>query len=179
LEQRLQKVYRHSCEEGRAMAVVMCDIDHFKVINDTHGHAAGDEALILVAQTLDRTRREEDICCRYGGEEFTLLLKDTDGEQAFQIAERLRQAVESLRMEYEGKALTLRISCGVAAFPELHVKTGSELQLLADEALYSAKEEGRNRCMLHLGKGRFRDAKGWMIEAGEEQPPIRAPRIFD
>ncbi len=179
LEQRLQKVYRACCQEGSSMAVIMCDIDHFKAVNDTHGHGAGDDALVLVARTLDQERRRQDICCRYGGEEFTLLLENTAGDQAFQIAERLRQAVEALELVYEGTAIPLRLSCGVAAFPELHVKTGSELQLLADEALYTAKNEGRNRSMLHLGKGSFRDARGWMIEPEGEQPHTPPPRIFD
>ena len=117
------------------MAVIMCDIDFFKKVNDTHGHAAGDEALKLVASTLDSERRERDLCCRYGGEEFTVLLEATDGDAALRLAERLRQAVQALRFEFEGRSIPLTLSLGVAAFPELHIKTASELLLLADEAL--------------------------------------------
>ncbi len=178
LDSSLQAAYRRCCEEGRAMAVIMCDIDFFKRVNDTHGHAAGDEALILVAQTLEEQRREHDLCCRYGGEEFTVLLEDTAGEAALQLAERLRQAIEALRLVYEGRPIPLTLSAGVAAFPDLHIKTASELLLLADEALYEAKERGRNRCLLNQGRGVYRAASGTTLlpeEPPERKPP---PRIF-
>ncbi|MEM9596216.1 MAG: GGDEF domain-containing protein [Acidobacteriota bacterium] len=167
LEARLQIAYRRACDEGRPMSVIMCDIDFFKKVNDTHGHAAGDEALKLVAATLDSTRREDDLCCRYGGEEFTLLLERTDGDAALALAERLRQAVEALRLVYEGRDIPLALSLGVAAFPELYIKTGSELLLLADEALYEAKSRGRNQCLLHCGHGSFRPVVG---APGPERP---------
>ena len=90
LDSSLHRAFRRSCDEGTSMAVIMCDVDHFKQVNDTYGHAAGDEALKLVARTLDTERRETDLCCRYGGEEFTVLLENTSGEAALQLAERLR-----------------------------------------------------------------------------------------
>ena len=177
LEGSSQQVYRRSCEEGRSMAVIMCDIDHFKKVNDTYGHAAGDAALIQVAKALDRERRDTDLLARYGGEEFTLLLENTSGDMALQIAERLRIAVEAIDLVHEGQTILLTLSAGVAAFPELHIKTGSELQLLADEALYEAKEAGRNRCLLNLGLGAFRTATG--ATRGARVEPVREPpRIF-
>ncbi len=177
LERRLQEVYRQSCEEGTPMAVILCDIDHFKRVNDTYGHDAGDQALIAVAQALDRGRREQDLLCRYGGEEFTVLLEASNGELALAIAERLREAVASLDVVYEGQQLPLRLSLGVAAFPELHVKTASELLLLADEALYGAKEGGRNRSLLHQGRGRFIDSTGQRYGEIEQSRPD-VPRVF-
>ena len=178
LESSLHRSFRRSCDEGRSMAVVMCDVDHFKKVNDTHGHAAGDEALILVAKALDATRRDGDLCCRYGGEEFTLLLDHTSGEAALGLAERLRSAVREIDLVYEGRRIPLSISAGVAAFPELHIKTAGELLLLADEALYEAKQRGRDRCLLNLGRGAFRSTSG--IETpGDGAAATAAPRIFD
>lgn len=177
LERRLQEVYRQSCEEGTPMAVILCDIDHFKKVNDTYGHDAGDQALIAVAQALDRGRRDQDLLCRYGGEEFTVLLEASNGELGLAIAERLREAVASLDVVYEGQRLPLRLSAGVAAFPELHVKTASELLLLADEALYGAKEGGRNRSLLHQGHGRFIDSEGRRYGAISQSRPD-VPRVF-
>lgn len=160
LESRMQRAYRRCMEDGVPMAVIMCDIDFFKKVNDTFGHAAGDEALKLVAATLDGERRDADLCCRYGGEEFTILLERTHGDDALLLAERLRRAVEALRFVFEGDPVPLTLSLGVAAFPELHIKTASELLLLADEALYEAKERGRNQCLLNIGRGAFRAPPG-------------------
>ncbi len=178
LERRLHEVHGRCLEEGGSMAVVMCDIDFFKRINDSHGHAAGDQALVAVAGVLDGARRESDLCCRYGGEEFTLLLAATDGETALAIAERLRQKVEALDFRVEDKRVPLTLSAGVAAFPQLFVRTAAELLLFADGALYEAKGRGRNRCLLDLGQGRYRDPQG-RIETAEDAAPVpEPPRIF-
>ncbi len=177
LDSSLQKAFRQSCEEGRSLAVVMCDVDHFKKVNDTYGHAAGDQALIRVARALDAERRENDLCCRYGGEEFALLLENASGEAALRLGERLRQAVARIDLVFEGQKIPLALSAGVAAFPELQIKTASELLLLADEALYEAKESGRNRCLLNLGRGAFRSPAG--TDLGRRRaPPVEPPRIF-
>ncbi|HXO19878.1 MAG TPA: GGDEF domain-containing protein, partial [Thermoanaerobaculia bacterium] len=178
LERRLQEVHARCLEVGGSMAVVMCDLDHFKRINDTYGHGAGDEALVAVAEVLGSQRRDGDLCCRYGGEEFTLLLDETTGETALGIAERLRQRVEALEFVAGEERVPLRLSAGVAAFPELHVKTASELLLFADGALYEAKRRGRNRCLLDLGQGRYQDPQG-AIETSQDIRPVPAPpRIF-
>ncbi len=177
LESSLQRAFRRSCDEGRSMAVIMCDVDHFKRVNDTYGHAAGDQALIAVARALDAARRENDLCCRYGGEEFTLLLEEASGEAALRLAERLRVAVAEIDLVFEGRSIPLALSAGVAAFPELHIKTASELLLLADEALYEAKRSGRNRCLLNLGQGAFRSVAGADL-GGRAKPVKEAPRFF-
>ena len=156
LDARMQSVFRRACEEGKPMAVIMCDIDFFKKVNDTWGHAAGDEALKLVAKTLDHQRRDSDLCCRYGGEEFTVLLENTDGEAALRLAERLRRAIAALQFVFGQNKIPLTLSLGVASFPELHIKTASELLLLADEALYEAKKRGRNQALLNIGRSAFR-----------------------
>ena len=178
LERGLQRAYRDCCDEGFSMAVILCDIDHFKKVNDTYGHDAGDQALVVFARTLDEHKRDGDLCCRYGGEEFTLLLERTDGRSALRLAERLRRAVEGIDFVYDGQPIRLTMSAGVAAFPELHVKTAGELQLLADEALYQAKEQGRNRVLLNQGRGHYLGIAG---DAPTEDDPGRErslPRIF-
>ncbi|HEX2164730.1 MAG TPA: GGDEF domain-containing protein, partial [Thermoanaerobaculia bacterium] len=178
LEKRLFDAFRRAVDEGLALAVVMVDVDRFKPINDRWGHAAGDRALAAVAGVLAQHKRTRDLLARYGGEEFTLLLEETDGATALAVAERLRRAVEEIELELDGPTLTLTVSAGVAAFPELHVKTPSELLLLADGALYEAKNRGRNRCLLDLGRGRYRAPDGAVLTGAEGPPQPAPPRIF-
>ncbi|MEM7480672.1 MAG: GGDEF domain-containing protein [Acidobacteriota bacterium] len=177
LERRLAEAYVRAVEGGGAFGVILCDLDHFKAINDTHGHGAGDQALIAVAQTLATHKRDRDLFARYGGEEFALLLEDIDGPTALTIADRLRQRVAEIDLEVEGRAIPLRMSAGIAVFPEVHIKTASELFLLADEALYQAKDHGRNTCLLQLGGGRYRHPDGRVL-GGEAVREARAPQLF-
>ena len=154
--------------------MVLCDIDHFKQVNDTWGHGVGDRALTAVAAALRSRLRATDICCRYGGEEFALLLDGVGVEQALETAERLRRRVETIELDVEGRPIELSISAGVAGFPQLLVADSAELLRLADEALYAAKENGRNRVLLALGRGRFRAPDGEIV--GEERP-LEPPRL--
>lgn len=178
LEARLSQAFDLCVEEGRSMAVVMCDLDRFKRINDKYGHAAGDQALLLIAQLLETHRRDSDVCCRYGGEEFALVLDDTDGVTALQVAERMRTAIENAIMEVDHKKIPLRVSAGVASHPELHVKDASELIELADEALYEAKRQGRNRCLLNMGESRYRQVDGTVIDPEKPPPKVEPPTLF-
>lgn len=183
LEQRLQQVYREVVDHGGSMAVLMCDLDHFKRINDTFGHAAGDRVLQAAARAFEgalRGKGERDLLARYGGEEFTVLLEGANGRDALQVAERLRGAVEELELSDEetGKEIPLTVSVGVAAFPDLWIQTPTELVLLADGALYEAKRQGRNRALLDLGQGRYRDGEGNLLEAEDPPAPPEAPRVF-
>ena len=178
LEKRLHEVHARCCETGAAMAVLLCDLDHFKRINDTWGHPAGDAALVAVAGVLKGMRRAEDLCCRYGGEEFILLMEATNGEDGLAVAERLRQSIEALDFQVEGQRVPLTLSAGVASFPDLYIKTGAELILFADEALYEAKRRGRNRCLLDVGQGRYMDVEGNVLTTEETAPAAEAPRIF-
>lgn len=138
--------------QGAPLSVIMMDLDHFKDFNDTHGHPAGDALLMEVARILENRCRKEDLACRYGGEEFFLILPETPLEVAFRRAEELRQAVMGLRLKYRGQILTATISIGVAAFP-INGSSHAALLQAADEALYRAKEGGRNRVETALVAG--------------------------
>jgi diguanylate cyclase (GGDEF)-like protein/PAS domain S-box-containing protein len=122
---------------------IMVDIDHFKRVNDTHGHEAGDEVLKAVAEALRSTARGADLVARFGGEEFVLVLPDTSAELAVRIAERLRLAIEALSTDVGGQIIRVTASFGVAQ----RAAQESQLEVLerADTALYSSKKGGRNR----------------------------------
>jgi len=125
-------------------AVLMMDIDHFKAVNDTHGHPAGDHVLQEVARVLAATVREEDTVARIGGEEFVVGSPYTNRLAAIVLAERLRAAVEALDIEFEGRAIPVTISIGIALRPQ-NGEALDELLAAADERLYVAKQRGRNR----------------------------------
>lgn len=127
----------------KALSVVFIDIDFFKHINDTHGHSAGDVVLREVAQAIKRSLRAVDIVGRYGGEEIVVGLVGADLARATQIAEELRTNIESMKLQVEGEDIAVTASFGVSA-----MRSGMSLQQLleeADEAMYQAKAEGRNR----------------------------------
>lgn len=129
---------------GRTFSTVIFDIDHFKKLNDTYGHAAGDFALVECAKTLSEAVRGQDTLARIGGEEFCVLLPDTNGEGAAQLAEKIRQRVEAIEITFDDQLITFTVSLGVAEVRESD--EGFETLLArADEALYRAKEGGRNR----------------------------------
>jgi two-component system cell cycle response regulator len=145
LEERLKEQWSHSVRLHEPMAVVMCDIDKFKAVNDEYGHQAGDAVLKSIAQILKSEAREIDRVGRYGGEEFLLILPGTVLDAAVTFAERLREKVENHTFAYEGGTLRRTMSCGVAAAPHPKVKDQEGLVRAADDALYVAKETGRNR----------------------------------
>ena len=147
-EERLHAEYKRHSRSGQPCSLVMFDIDHFKRVNDTYGHQVGDEVIRRIAQTLMRVDRDSDIGGRYGGEEFGVILPDTDAEGAARFAERLRAAVESLAVEHEGGTLHCTISLGVAPL-EPSVAGPDQWLERADQALYRSKEEGRNRYTLY------------------------------
>jgi diguanylate cyclase (GGDEF)-like protein/PAS domain S-box-containing protein len=133
--------------QGHSVSMVMFDIDHFKRINDSHGHIAGDRVLVALSHAVRKEMRLGDTFARVGGEEFVLLLPQSDPEQALQVAERLRRMIEELEID-AGAGLTLRItsSFGVATQGQT-VDTVDALYLAADTALYQAKDAGRNCVM--------------------------------
>jgi diguanylate cyclase (GGDEF)-like protein len=147
-DEYLPRLWRQAAEDGRALAILLVDVDHFKPYNDRYGHQAGDAALRRVAHTLQTcVRRPLDLVARYGGEEFTAILYDTDGSRATSTAESIRKRIEELGIEHrESRAsAVLTVSIGVAVVaPDLERTPGGALQL-ADEALYRAKSQGRNR----------------------------------
>lgn len=129
----------------RPMALLMVDIDHFKEINDKHGHLCGDYALRELSARVRAVVRKEDLFARYGGEEFAMVLLETGQEGSLPIAERLRQLVAEQPFQYEGQSFQVTVSIGVAAASGDDWLTTTELIRQADEKLYQAKHEGRNR----------------------------------
>jgi diguanylate cyclase (GGDEF)-like protein/PAS domain S-box-containing protein len=128
----------------RSLSVVLADIDHFKAVNDTYGHAAGDQVLRVFADLLKGSYRASDIVCRYGGEEFLILLPDMTSEGACARTEQLRAALARESIVFEDATIRVTASFGVATFPD-HRLTRDVLIAAADHALYEAKERGRNR----------------------------------
>jgi two-component system cell cycle response regulator len=129
---------------SRKLSLVITDIDHFKVVNDTYGHAVGDVVIKELGAILNRLKRETDIVARFGGEEFCLLCEETDTKGAMQLAERVRQELERTDFETELGKLKVTCSLGVATYPEL-AKSRETLFEAADRALYKAKHGGRNQ----------------------------------
>jgi diguanylate cyclase (GGDEF)-like protein len=144
LEESLAREEARARRNGLPLGVMMIDIDHFKRCNDTYGHAAGDAVLRAVGQYVMSLTRGEDIFCRYGGEEFVLIMIDTTARAVWERAEALRAGVEDLAIEHEGRALHVTLSIGVAMIPD-HARDGRSALKAADGALYRAKQGGRNR----------------------------------
>jgi len=136
--EEIERAHRHKT----GMAVIMADIDQFKQLNDDFGHLLGDEVLRQISSLFQQQLRKIDVVCRYGGEEFALLLSQTGPQHAVAVAEKLRRAVEG--WQFPGVARTITISSGVAVFPDQGI-TRDELISAADNALYAAKQAGRNR----------------------------------
>ncbi len=141
----LEKEFAKSKRYGSPLSLILLDIDHFKKFNDTYGHQIGDLVLMSVAKVLKETAREVDLVARYGGEEFAAVLPETDEEGAKIFAERLRRNVEENEVHAKGKALKVTISLGIADAHLSRAATKDELINFADQALYRAKAEGRNR----------------------------------
>ncbi|MGE4219441.1 MAG: GGDEF domain-containing protein, partial [Alphaproteobacteria bacterium] len=140
-----EKELAHARRLSRPFAVIMLDIDHFKRFNDLHGHAAGDQALIGVCDHLQKNIREGDWLFRFGGEEFVLLLLESDRATAEARASELREGVAALSLRNGREALPpVTVSMGLAVFPD-HGETLAGLLELADKALYESKRAGRNR----------------------------------
>ncbi|MDN4618256.1 sensor domain-containing diguanylate cyclase [Paenibacillus sp. PsM32] len=133
------------CIGDEPFAMVMLDIDHFKRVNDTYGHLTGDRVMQFLAVTMRNVSREGDVCFRYGGEEFGILLRGCNVTRAYIVAERLRELLHGT-VSPSGELIT--VSSGVVAFPE-HGKTPNDLISHADEAMYTSKREGRNRTTIY------------------------------
>ncbi len=142
------EIARHELKRAkrfhRSLSVVMLDVDHFKAVNDTRGHAVGDDVLRTLAHTCLKALRDMDVIGRYGGEEFAILLLETDEKQAFKVTERLRKAVQKMAIDTDAGPVRITVSQGIAT------ATGAEsdipeLLARADTALYAAKNNGRNR----------------------------------
>ncbi len=145
LEETLERELRRVQRSQGTLSVLMLDVDYFKRFNDTYGHGAGDMVLHELGGILQQTIRESDIACRFGGEEFTIVLPDVDMDTAALRAEAIRMAVKRLQIVYQGQTLpSVSISLGIACYP-IHAASVAELLLRADQALYSSKQHGRDR----------------------------------
>ena len=147
-EEMLRQEYARHRRYDRNAALVMFDIDHFKKINDSYGHQAGDAVIQATAELIRQSIRDADVAGRYGGEEFVVLLPDTDNGGAVTFAERLRRSIEAHEVAYEGQCIRFTVSLGIA---DLSQPTSGYAQLIerADNALYKSKSGGRNQVSLY------------------------------
>ena len=149
LEESLNRELQRSRRAGRNLSLVMLDLDHFKHFNDTFGHQVGDILLKEVAGVIKGRVRAGDLACRYGGEEFSLIIAEVDTRGAHKCVESIREAIKHLSLHHHGQTLgTITVSAGIAAFPA-HADTSEDLIRAADEALYRAKQAGRDCIVVH------------------------------
>jgi len=146
---RLESEFTFAIRHVAPLTLVLFDIDHFKKVNDTHGHQAGDYVLSEIATLLTGALRAEDVFARYGGEEFAVICRGSDVMQGQIVAERMRKAVAQNKFVFEGTHIPLTISVGVAGLPDPAVKDAAELVSLADQSLYKSKHGGRNQVTVH------------------------------
>ena len=150
-DQKILAEYRRSRRNLTALSLILIDIDHFKLVNDNYGHLAGDQCLVWLAKHIKQgLKRSADKAFRYGGEEFCLILPNTDGDGALLVAEQLREAIREKAFNFEGTEIPLTISCGLSTYQQ-QVDVGPEqIFSTADKALYHAKHNGRNQSKQHI-----------------------------
>lgn len=144
MDSSFAELFEKAVREKTALSVLLIDIDHFKKLNDVYGHAVGDDALKLLSTLLQDMFRGSDLACRYGGEEFVVLLPGANSVAALSRAEELRLRCQDMKFQVDGQLLSFTLSIGVAALKE-GINQADELLKSADEALYTAKNKGRNR----------------------------------
>ncbi len=135
------------------LSLVMFDIDHFKNINDSYGHRAGDSILAELAKTIKEAVRRADVFARFGGEEFIIALPETNINQAYILAEKIRKITQTHKFEFEGKTIGVTVSLGVVSFDKTHEQSFERLLNDVDQALYESKSSGRNRTTIFLKDG--------------------------
>lgn len=150
LESELDRTLRYK----RSLSLLMLDIDYFKSLNDTFGHQCGNYVIKTVAQLLKRNVRRTDIVARYGGDELSIVLTETDKERSLEVAEKLKAVLNGHAFKWKGKPLTVRVSIGVATVPEHGINSAHDLVHAADRALYQAKESGRDLIVSFSGNKR-------------------------
>jgi diguanylate cyclase (GGDEF)-like protein/PAS domain S-box-containing protein len=143
-QERFEREFKLTIRNNKPISVLMLDIDHFKAVNDTHGHQAGDKVIQSLAMLIRKATRETDICGRYGGEEFAILLPDTNTETAKIVAERIRKVSERYMVKHDSIEMHFTVSIGIAEFSPEYKRPLVWLEA-ADQALYKAKENGRNQ----------------------------------
>ncbi len=145
---RLDGELRFALRHGEPLSVLLLDLDHFKRVNDAHGHLAGDQVLRGFADAIRRSIRNEDVFARYGGEEFAIISRATPLARASILGERLRRASSAFAVDHGGTRIQVTTSVGIAALPECAVDSAVDLVAAADRALYAAKHRGRDRVVL-------------------------------
>ena len=158
-QDELARAFEESQRYQRPLALAMIDIDFFKKINDTYGHAVGDDVLKRAASLYRSSVRSTDLVARYGGEEFAVMMPETALQDGIAFAEKIRQLIESTPLETQAGPVTATVSVGVASVPHSRIHSAKELIIAADKALYRAKRNGRNQ-----------------VQAEKRRDPARAPR---
>jgi diguanylate cyclase (GGDEF)-like protein len=145
MEESLQREITRAARKSTTIGLIMADLDHFKKFNDVYGHAAGDKIISQIGKLFNDKFRGSDIACRYGGEEFLIILPETSLADTVKRADRLREEIKKMEMVFQGQILgAITMSMGAAAYPDNGTRM-EELLRVADTALYKAKQEGRDR----------------------------------
>ncbi len=144
-QDELARAFEESQRYERPLSLAMIDIDFFKKVNDTHGHAVGDEVLKTVAELYKSSVRSTDLVARYGGEEFAIMMPETELADAITFAEQIRALVQATPIDTQAGAITITISLGVASVPHSRIQSSKDLIVSSDKALYRAKKSGRNQ----------------------------------
>jgi two-component system cell cycle response regulator len=147
---RLEEEFSYAARGSKPLSVLIFDLDHFKRVNDTFGHAAGDLVLVETARIVATHLRSEDIFARYGGEEFVVLMRDTTLQVAAEVGERLRELIASEPVDFQGTEIRVTVSVGVTAMPPVQVGSAMDLFVRADRLLYQAKETGRDKVCVEV-----------------------------
>ena len=152
--ERFEREFTRARRYGHPLACMMIDLDHFKMVNDTYGHQAGDLCLQKVAEVISQNVRSQDLAARYGGEEFAIVLPNVTPEIAMMVATRIVERLVNLQIPHSSSQASeyVSLSCGVASTSNHLVASPQDLIANADRALYQAKEQGRNRAVLDLEK---------------------------
>ena len=148
MQETLPRELARARRDSSPLSIMIMDLDHFKRVNDTYGHRAGDHYLQALAELLKQHTRAGDIVCRYGGEEFVVIMPGAELSNCRQRGEQLRIDIAELRVKFSGKDLNVTVSIGIAAYPD-HGKNGEEILIMADRALYQAKHSGRNMVVVY------------------------------
>jgi diguanylate cyclase (GGDEF)-like protein len=151
LQERLESEVAFARRHSTPLSLVLLDVDHFKRLNDEHGHAIGDDALRMLAQALTTLTRHEDVLARYGGEEFALVVRGIDREATLALAERMRKGIEEQQLQTPSGPVALTVSIGIAHSAAGEQHTAQQLFEAADRALYASKDAGRNRVSMSPG----------------------------
>jgi two-component system, cell cycle response regulator len=150
---RLESEFTFSARHGAPLSLLLFDIDHFKRVNDTYGHQAGDQVLFELSSLLSGSLRVEDVFARYGGEEFGVICRGADISQGQIVGERMRKAVEATTFMFEGRRIPVTISLGLATLPDPSIRDTTQFVSAVDSALYKSKNGGRNRLTIYKPGG--------------------------